>query len=103
MSYTLIIKGDESAAWTACRAHDIEVTSIVRHTQFDECILTTPSRADSMTVLNVWFCEHNGIPPAPAGTLMWFGPVFNRQNGTPVVPPKGWDIIKGGKEDNNHA
>jgi hypothetical protein len=71
---TLIIKGNENDAWAACSAHSIEVTSIVRHSQFDECILTTPARADSIDVLNQWFCEHNGIPPAPYGTLMWFGP-----------------------------
>jgi hypothetical protein len=100
--YTLIIKGDEAVAWAACRAHSVEVTSIVRHSQFDECILTTPAHADSMTVLNQWFCEHNGIPPAPAGTLMWYGP---RQDLPVASPPvKGWDIIEGGKEGgSDHA
>jgi len=72
--FTLIIKGNENDAWAACARHNIEVTSIVRHNTFDECILTTPAHADTTDILNRWFCEHHGIPPAPYGTLMWFGP-----------------------------
>jgi len=72
--HTLIIKGDKYAAYAACNAHDIDILSITRHPQFDECIISTDGHADTTAILSAWFCEHSGAPPAPAGTLMWYGP-----------------------------
>jgi hypothetical protein len=72
--YTLIIKGDETAAFAACREHKVEITSIVKHNKFDECIVTTPYWPNIDTILVQWFCESNAPAPYPAGTLMWYGP-----------------------------
>jgi hypothetical protein len=95
--YTLIVKGDETAAFAACSAHKVEITSIVKHEKFDECIVTTPAYYGTLHALADWFCEPlNADALAPAGTLLWYGP---RQSVPVAYPPiKGWDKVEGGGE-----
>jgi hypothetical protein len=100
--YTLIIKGDETAAFAACRAHKVEILSISRHERFDECIVAIPGGLPSRTTLYDWFnasddfaCAHaDGI--YPPGSLMWFGPRQAVPVANPPVP--GWDKVEGGTD-----
>lgn len=92
--YTLIIKGDETTAFAACREHKVEITSIVKHAKFDECIVTIPAGLPTTTTLYDWFADGStdgeGYLP---GSLMWFG---TRQDVPVANPPvQGWDVVGG--------
>lgn len=84
--HTLVIKGDEAAAFAACGLHNMEVTSIVRHSQFDECIVTVPATVPVANLV-AWLCEDDaqwlclregdnlhGSNTLAAGSLLWYGP-----------------------------
>lgn len=89
---TLIIKGDETAAFTACRRHGVEITSIAKHSVFDETIVTVLGNSDPGTMAR-WFGEHV-TAPLPSGGLLWYSPVRLDPVAYPPVP--GWDEIEGG-------
>lgn len=67
---TLIIKGTIQEAFAAADKHGIELTSIVPHARWAECICTT--NAPSHLVAQ-WFGEFNGEPPYPPGSVTWYG------------------------------
>lgn len=85
--FTLIIKGDEAAAFAACRLYDVEALSVVKHKRFDECVVTAPVTTDP-AVLNHWFCRTGFLD----GTLLWWGrdpKAYYDVHGD--RPPQGWD------------
>jgi hypothetical protein len=96
--YTLIVKGDEAAAFAACRLHKVEITSIVKHHRFEECIVTIPCGLPTATTLHDWFAGSDTDTDGfyLPGSLMWFG----YRRGLPVdnPPVPGWDLVEGGGE-----
>jgi hypothetical protein len=71
--HTLIIKGDKAAAFAACDLHNMEVTSIVYRSTFNDTLVTVPATVP-VSDLAKWLCSEPGEPPYPDGALLWYGP-----------------------------
>lgn len=69
---TLVIKGDTAAAFAAADAHKVELTSVVKHARYDQCICTAMPGTYKAT-LQDWFDESTYQGTAlPFGALLWF-------------------------------
>jgi len=79
MTLQLIVKGNASEAQVACDYNGITVISVIGHPRFNETIIRADDRFEHDA--QKWFVAsgiYDDRKPAPIGTLLWYGTIFDR-------------------------
>ena len=79
MTLQLIVKGNASEAQVACDYNGITVISVIGHPRFNETIIRADDRFEHDA--QKWFVAsgiYDDRTPAPIGTLLWYGSMFDR-------------------------
>jgi hypothetical protein len=75
----LIVKGNASEARAACAHNGITVSSLHEHDRFNETIIRVDGKFEHDA--QTWFVAsgvYDDRKPAPIGTLLWYGTIFDR-------------------------